>query len=73
MIPKVPTCIRYRADIAWSSPDSITAFDLDLPREILGRISFGDMAFLKIAGRIPNPMKSRMFNAMLVTLVEHRD
>ena len=60
-----------KTDIAWSSPDSITAFDLDLPREILGQISFGDMAFLEITRRIPNPDESRMFNAMLVTLVEH--
>jgi len=58
-------------DIAWSSPDSITAFGRDLPSEILGHVSFGDMAFLEITQRIPNANESRMFNAMLVTLVEH--
>ena len=58
-------------DIAWSSPDSITAFGRDLPTEILGHVSFGDMAFLEITQRIPNANESRMFNAMLVTLVEH--
>ena len=58
-------------DIAWSAPDSITAFGRDLPREILGHVSFGDMAFLEITQRIPNANESRMFNAMLVTLVEH--
>ncbi len=60
-----------RTDIAWSSPDSITAFGRDLPSEILGQVSFGDMAFLEITGRIPDASQSRMFNAMLVTLVEH--
>ena len=60
-----------RTDIAWSTPDSITAFGRDLPSEILGKVSFGDMAFLEITGRIPGPEESRMFNAMLVTLVEH--
>lgn len=60
-----------RTDIAWSSPDSITAFDRDLPSEILGHVSFGDMAFLEITRRIPDANESRMFNAMLVTLVEH--
>ena len=58
-------------DIAWSAPDSITAFGRDLPSEILGQVSFGDMAFLEITQRIPNANESRMFNAMLVTLVEH--
>jgi len=60
-----------RTNIAWSSPDSITAFGKDLPSEILGHVSFGDMAFLEITRRIPDANESRMFNAMLVTLVEH--
>jgi citrate synthase len=29
------------------------------------------MGFLEITGRLPNPRESRMFNALLVTLVEH--
>jgi citrate synthase len=61
----------YRTDIAWSSPDSITIFGRSLPDEILGHLSFGDMAFLELTARIPTPNESRMFNAMLVTLVEH--
>lgn len=60
-----------RTDIAWSTPDSITAFGRDLPSEILGYLSFGDMAFLEITGRVPGEQEARMFNAMLVTLVEH--
>jgi citrate synthase len=62
----------YRTDIAWSSPDSITIFGRSLPDEILGHLSFGDMAFLELTARIPTPNESKMFNAMLVTLVEHR-
>lgn len=62
---------RYRTDIAWSAPDSITVFGRDLPSELLGRISFGDMAFLELTRRLPTPNESRMFNAMLITLVEH--
>lgn len=58
-------------DIAWSAPNSITAFGRDLPSEILGHVSFGDMAFLEITQRLPDPNELRMFNAMLVTLVEH--
>ena len=61
----------YRTDIAWSSADSITVFGRSLPDEILGHLSFGDMAFLELTARTPTPDESRMFNAMLVTLVEH--
>jgi len=61
----------YRTDIAWSSPDSITVFGRSLPDEILGHLSFGDMAFLELTARIPTSNESKMFNAMLVTLVEH--
>jgi citrate synthase len=61
----------YHTDIAWSSPDSITVFGRSLPDEILGHLSFGDMAFLELTARTPNARESRMFNAMLVTLVEH--
>lgn len=60
-----------RTDIAWSDASSITVFGRDLPGEILGHLSFGDMAFLELTARTPTDSESRMFNAMLVTLVEH--
>jgi citrate synthase len=37
----------------------------------LGTLNFGDMALLELTGRTPNAAESRMFNAMVVTLVEH--
>ncbi|MDQ8728024.1 citryl-CoA lyase [Bradyrhizobium sp. LHD-71] len=67
MAPKA----RLRTDIGWSAPDSITLFGRDFPSEILGHLSFGDMAFLELTARTPTANESRMFNAMLVTLVEH--
>lgn len=63
--------MSLHTEIGWSSPDSITLFGLDFSSEILGRLSFGDMAFLELTGRVPAENESRMFNAMLVTLVEH--
>jgi len=62
---------RLRSDIAWSTPDRIGVLGYDLVRELIGRVSLGDMAFLEVTGRLPNKRESRMFNAMLVTLVEH--
>lgn len=58
-------------DIGWSDADSITLFGKNFVSEILGNINLGDMGFLELTGRLPNANESRMFNAMVVTLVEH--
>ena len=60
-----------RSDLAWSTRERIVVRGKDLPGEILGRLNFGDMAFLELTGRVPGPQESKLFNAMLVTLVEH--
>lgn len=60
-----------RTDIGWSDASSITLFGRDFPGEILGHLNLGDMGFLELTGRFPAPNESRMFNAMVVTLVEH--
>lgn len=62
---------KLRSDIAWSTSDQIGVFGYDLVRELIGRVSLGDMGFLEITGRLPNKRESRMFEAMAVTLVEH--
>jgi citrate synthase len=60
-----------RSDIGWSTPDRIVVKGLDLCRDILGHVSLGDMAFLELTDRLPNPAESAVFNAIAVTLVEH--
>src|SRR3989475_11191272 len=60
-----------RSDLAWSSADRIVVRGKDLPGEILGKLNLGDMAFLELTGRTPGPKESKLFNAMVVTLVEH--
>lgn len=60
-----------RTDIAWSTPAQIGVFGHDLVRDLIGRVNLGDMGFLEITGRLPNAHESVMFNALLVTLVEH--
>jgi citrate synthase len=60
-----------RSDLAWSTADRIVVRGKDLPGEILGHLNLGDMAFLELTGRTPNERESKLFNAMVVTLVEH--
>ncbi|HYD57295.1 MAG TPA: citryl-CoA lyase [Burkholderiales bacterium] len=60
-----------RSDIAWSTADRIVVRGKDLPGEILGHLNLGDMAFLELTGRTPDEKESTLFNALVVTLVEH--
>src|SRR3954468_9513349 len=60
-----------KSELGWSTVDRITVRGKDLPGEILGHLNFGDMAFLELMGRVPNEKESKLFNALVVTLVEH--
>jgi len=60
-----------KSDIAWASPTKIVVQGLDLCEDIVGKLDLGQMAFLEIFGRVPESSELRMFNAMMVILVEH--
>ncbi|MFJ3046262.1 citryl-CoA lyase [Herbaspirillum chlorophenolicum] len=60
-----------RSDIAYSTPDRIVVRGKDLPNEILGKMNLGDFAYLQLTSKTATPEQSRMFNALLITLVEH--
>jgi len=62
---------KLKSDIAWSDVDKVVVHGYDLVGNLLGQVNFGDMAFLSVAARLPTPQESVVFNAMLVTLVEH--
>ena len=62
---------KITSDIGWSTPDQISVRGLDLPNEILGHMNLGDLAFLQLTGRKATPEESRVFNAIVITLVEH--
>ncbi len=62
---------KLHTEMSWSTADRIVVRGKDLPGELLGKINLGDMAWLELSGRMPGANESRMFNAMLVTLVEH--
>lgn len=60
-----------RSDIAYSTPDRIVVRGKDLPNEVLGHMNLGDFAYLQLTGKAATPQQSAMFNAILITLVEH--
>jgi citrate synthase len=62
---------EIRSDIAWATPTRVVVHGLDLCEEIVGKIDFGQMAFLQLFARLPEERELRMFNAMMVILVEH--
>jgi citrate synthase len=60
-----------KSEMGWSTVDRIVVRGKDLPGEILGHLNLGDMAFLELTGRTPSAAESKLFNALVVTLVEH--
>jgi len=60
-----------KSDIAWATPTQIFVHGFDLCEDLVGKVDFGQMSFLQIFGRLPNDAEARMFNAVLVILVEH--
>jgi citrate synthase len=60
-----------RSNIAWSEIDRITVKGHDLCKDILGKLTLGDVAFMMLTDRLPSARESAVFNAIAVTLVEH--
>ena len=44
--------------------DRILVRDRDLIEELLGKITFSQMTFLMLEGRLPNPGETRMVDAL---------
>ena len=62
---------KLTSNIAWSNSNTINVRGLDLPSEILGHMNLGDLAFLQLTGRKATAEESKVFNAIVITLVEH--
>jgi citrate synthase len=61
----------YRTGLGTSSADTIMLLGHDLARELIGQISFGELAFWLVAKRRPTPEQLTMFEAVLVSLADH--
>jgi len=60
-----------RTAIGGATADAITVRDRDLATELMGRVTFTELAFLLVAGRQPAPEDTRLLDAVLVSLADH--
>lgn len=61
----------YPTSLGTSDRASIYLLGRDLTEELLGSVSFGDLAFWLVTLRRPTPGQGRLFNAVLVALADH--
>ncbi len=60
-----------KSDIAWSDRERVVIRGYDLVGDLLGKATFGNIAFLELFHRLPEPDEAVVFDALLVSLVEH--
>lgn len=61
----------YRTGLGASDADSITLLGHDLAGELLGQITFGELAYWMVTKRRPTEGQRAMFEAVLVALADH--
>jgi citrate synthase len=67
----VSTSKRISSSLGRTSPDEVIVRGRSLPDEILGHMSLGTFAFFELTGRDPSEDESAVFDAIVITLVEH--
>ncbi|WP_116997415.1 citryl-CoA lyase [Desertimonas flava] len=66
-----PTTPTFRTGIGASDLDTIQLFGHDLAAELIGQITFGELAYWLVTKRRPTPQQRTMFEAVLVSLADH--
>lgn len=61
----------FPTEIGASDADTITLLGHDLANDLLGKISFGELAFWLVTKKRPTPEQLTMFEAVLVALADH--
>jgi citrate synthase len=62
---------EYQTSLGVSTVDSIALLGQDLSGELIGRVSFGELAYRLITLTQPTPQQVRVFEAVLVALADH--
>jgi citrate synthase len=57
--------------IATSTPEDVFVRGRSLTKELIGKLTFTEMMFFQVLGRVPAHSETRVLDACLVTLLEH--
>jgi citrate synthase len=63
--------LAFPTSLGTSDAEHITLLGLDLAQDLMGRVTFGELAYRLIARREPTPGQSRLFEAVLIGLADH--
>ena len=63
--------LSFPTSLGTSSADQIRLLGQDLTADLMGKVSFGELAFWLVAMRRPTPQETRVFEAVLVALADH--
>jgi citrate synthase len=66
-----PDGLSFPTSLGTSTPDQIRLLGQDLTADLMGQVSFGELAFWRVALRRPTPPETRVFEAVLVALADH--
>jgi citrate synthase len=63
--------MTLETSVGTSDADSITVMGRDLARDLMGKATLTELAFLMVQRRMPSPEETRLFDAVLVSLADH--
>jgi citrate synthase len=63
--------MTFPTSLGTSTADQITLLGQDLTADLMGKVSFGELAFWLVAMRRPTPGELKVFEAVLVALADH--
>jgi citrate synthase len=65
------TTPTFPTSLGTSTPTTITLLGQDLAADLMGKVSFGELAYWLITLRRPTPQQSRLFETVLLGLADH--
>ena len=63
--------LAFPTSLGISTRDTITLMGQDLSADLIGQVSFGELAFRLVTLQTPTPGQTRVFEAVLVALADH--
>jgi len=63
--------MSFETSVGTADADSITVMGRDLSSELMGKVTFTELAFLLVQRRMPSAEEARLLDAVLVSLADH--